>query len=156
MSDEIIEAIGVIERRFPTGITMPENKLPNALKTIRAHIAAQAEKIAKLEEHKFGTEAEIARLNGVIQSAHPMFKKLEADNKRLREAQQRAEVCLAHKLPEEAYRHLREAALAQTEKKPEPCQTCGGKGFLWNETKSFPNPRDKDCPTCNGTGREVG
>lgn len=48
--DEVIEAIGVIERRLPTGITMPENKLPNALKTIRAHIAALEEDNKRLRE----------------------------------------------------------------------------------------------------------
>lgn len=159
-----------------------------------AHIAAQAEKIAKLEEQldspycmlcgscgvegccpdemcKTGTaklEAENKRLAGLYELAlndqatiGAGFEAAEADNKRLREAlnsalgyMRNARIDLETKPPKSVAINtisggiaLVEKAIAQTEQKPAPCKTCGGKGFLKHIIG--------DCLDCNGTGREV-
>lgn len=161
MPDEIENTLRCLELSWPTS----GGKL-------RAHIAAQAEKIAELEKT-------ISQLNTPLLAGQPTYEELEADNKRLRERWAEAE---SGRLIEVMRRKLSEpcencddtglysvggidnmpcpckAALAQhdascvsTEQKPEVCQTCGGYPI---RQSPYMNGEYTVCENCNGTGRK--
>lgn len=140
----------------------PEERdlMPDGIACRDETIKLQDKRIAELEAENFKLSAgQCPIAGGLVGDDHGhQYCKLEADNKRLREALKKCEDMAAETLTNHTSKInaiflTAKSALAQTEQQPAPCKTCGGD--KWIDSYKDGLMVRVECHTCNGTGREV-